>query len=138
METPTDSSTGAIIKSDRTGRTRYTAQYKREVLDAFDSSSLGAPAFAMQCGVKYPTFAAWISGRRQSSPPRSTQQRSDATQLNARHTVLKRTKRDQREKNQKENAIHSVLDSRFLICFPPSRHRLLSDEIQRLEGTLAP
>lgn len=29
METPTDSSAGTIIKSDRTGRTRYTAQYKR-------------------------------------------------------------------------------------------------------------
>lgn len=68
METPTDSSTGTIIKSDRTGRTRYTAQYKREVLDAFESSSLSAPAFAMQCGVKYPTFAAWIAGRRRSSP----------------------------------------------------------------------
>jgi len=56
METPTDSATGPIIKSDRTGRTRYTAQYKREVLDAFEASSLSAPAFAMQCGVKYPTF----------------------------------------------------------------------------------
>ena len=51
METPTDSSAGTIIKSDRTDRTRYTAQYKREVLDAFESSSLSAPAFAMQCGV---------------------------------------------------------------------------------------
>ncbi len=58
MEIPTDSSAGTIIKSDRTGRTRYTAQYKRKVLDAFESSSLSAPAFAMQCGVKYPTFAA--------------------------------------------------------------------------------
>jgi hypothetical protein len=28
METPTDPATGTIIKSDRTGRTRYTAQYK--------------------------------------------------------------------------------------------------------------
>lgn len=67
METPTDSSAGTIIKSDRTGRTRYTAQYKREVLDAFESSSLSAPSFAMQCGVKYPTFAAWIAGRRRGS-----------------------------------------------------------------------
>ena len=68
METPTDPATCTIIKSDRTGLTRYTAQYKREVLDAFESSSLSAPAFAMQCGVKYPTFAAWIAGRRRSSP----------------------------------------------------------------------
>jgi hypothetical protein len=75
METPTDPATGTIIKSDRTGRTRYTAQYKREVLDAFESSSLSAPAFAMQCGVKYPTFAAWIAGRRRSSPPGPSRQR---------------------------------------------------------------
>ena len=67
METPTDPSAGTIIKSDRAGRTRYTAQYKRDVLDAFESSSLSAPAFAMQCGVKYPTFAAWIAGRRRGS-----------------------------------------------------------------------
>jgi hypothetical protein len=40
METPTDPAAGTIIKSDRTGRTRYTAQYKREVLDAFESSCL--------------------------------------------------------------------------------------------------
>ena len=42
METPTDpaTGTGTIIKSDRTGRTRYTAQYKREVLDAFDADAL--------------------------------------------------------------------------------------------------
>ena len=75
METPTDSSAGTIIKSDRTGRTRYTAHYKREVLDAFESSSLSAPAFAMQCGVKYPTFAAWIAGRRRGSLPGPARQR---------------------------------------------------------------
>jgi transposase-like protein len=69
METPTDSPVGAIVKSDRTGRTRYTAQYKREVLDAFESSSLSAPVFARQCGVKYPTFAAWITARRRGSSP---------------------------------------------------------------------
>jgi hypothetical protein len=78
METPTDPATGTIIKSDRTGRTRYTAQYKREVLDAFESSSLSAPAFAMQCGVKYPTFAAWIAWRRRGSLQGPAKQRSDA------------------------------------------------------------
>jgi len=71
METLTDPSTGTIIKSDRAGRTRYTAQYKQEVLDAFESSSLSAPVFARQCGIKYPTFAAWIARRRSVSPPGS-------------------------------------------------------------------
>lgn len=78
MATHPDPSSGTIIKSDRAGRTRYTAQYKREVLDAFESSSLSAPTFARQCGVKYPTFAAWIAGRRRgtraaSPAPRSRQ-----------------------------------------------------------------
>lgn len=54
-------SAGPIIKSDRTGRTRYRAEYKQEVLAAFASSSLGAPEFARQCGIKYPTFASWIA-----------------------------------------------------------------------------
>jgi len=44
-----DPSVGSIVKSDRTGRTRYTAQYKQEALDAFESSSLSAPAFARNC-----------------------------------------------------------------------------------------
>lgn len=64
MPSITDQTPGVIIKSDSTGRTRYTQQYKQEVLDAFETSSLSAPAFASQCGIKYPTFAAWIAGRR--------------------------------------------------------------------------
>ncbi len=61
MSSITDQATGVIIKSDQSGRTRYTPQYKQEVLAAFQSSSLSAPAFAAQCGIKYPTFAAWIA-----------------------------------------------------------------------------
>ena len=57
METNIDQSSGVIVKSDQTGRTRYTPQYKREVLAAFESSSLSAPVFARQCGIKYPTLA---------------------------------------------------------------------------------
>ena len=64
MSTATVQTTGIIVKSDRTGRTRYNGQYKQEVLAAFDSSSLSAPAFARQCGIKYPTFAAWIAARK--------------------------------------------------------------------------
>lgn len=52
-----DHPTTSIIKSDRTGRTRYTRQYKQEVLAAYEASSLSAPQFAAQCGIKYPTFA---------------------------------------------------------------------------------
>jgi transposase-like protein len=68
METNIDQAAGVIVKSDQTGRTRYTPEYKREVLDAFESSSLSAPAFARQCGIKYPTLAAWIAARKRSDP----------------------------------------------------------------------
>jgi transposase-like protein len=56
-----DHPTTSIIKSDRTGRTRYTRQYKQEVLAAYEASSLSAPQFAAQCGIKYPTFASWLA-----------------------------------------------------------------------------
>ena len=57
----------AIIKSDRIGRTHYSQEYRDEVLAAFEKSSLSGPAFAQQCGIKYPTFASWVTKRRQSS-----------------------------------------------------------------------
>jgi transposase-like protein len=74
MSSVIDQATGIIIKSDQTGRTRYTAQFKQEVVAAFESSSLSAPAFARQCGVKYPTFAAWIAARKRgdSKPARKS------------------------------------------------------------------
>ena len=64
----------SIVKADRTGRTRYTDQYKAEVVEAFAASGLSGPAFARQCGVKYPTFAAWVAkGRRGDRPQQSAQ-----------------------------------------------------------------
>jgi hypothetical protein len=68
MSSITESTPTHIVKSDRTGRTRYTRQYKQEVLAAYGSSSLSAPVFAAQCGIKYPTFAAWITAGK-SLPP---------------------------------------------------------------------
>ena len=65
-----DTSTTAIIKNDRTGRTRYPAQFKTEALEAFDRSSLSGLAFAEQHGIKYPTFNSWlIKRRKQASSP---------------------------------------------------------------------
>jgi hypothetical protein len=57
MSSTTESNPTHIVKSDRTGRTRYTRQYKQEVLAAFESSSLSAPVFAAQCGIKYVSVA---------------------------------------------------------------------------------
>ena len=62
--TPAPSQTTAIIKSDRKGRVRYSSDYKAEVLAAFANSGMSGPDFARQCGIKYPTFASWISKQR--------------------------------------------------------------------------
>ncbi len=67
-----DQTAGSIIKSDRTGRAHYAKQYKQEVLDAFESSSLSAPAFARHCGIKYPTFAAWVARSKRAAHPEPT------------------------------------------------------------------
>ena len=64
METNIDPAAGVIVKFDQTGRTRYTPEYEREVLAAFESSALSAPVFARQCEIKFPTLAAWLRARK--------------------------------------------------------------------------
>jgi hypothetical protein len=74
MTTMQEEAVTSIVKADRTGRTRYTARYKAEVLEAFAASSLSGPAFARHCGIKYPTFAAWAAkARREDRPQQSGQ-----------------------------------------------------------------
>ena len=58
-----------LIRTGRDGRQRYSHDYKRQVLDAFESSGMSCKAFAEQCGVKYPTFAAWLAKRRRKDDP---------------------------------------------------------------------
>lgn len=62
----TQETSTSIIKSDRTGRTRYSQAYKNEVVAAYQQSNMSAAAFAQHCGVKYPTFASWVAKARQS------------------------------------------------------------------------
>ena len=59
----------SIIKADRLGRTHYSNEYKTEVLEAFQASSLSGPAFARQCGIKYSTFASWVGKRKRELAP---------------------------------------------------------------------
>ena len=54
----------SIIKSDRSGRLRYTQQYRDEALAAFEASGMSGAAFAEHCGLKYQTFAGWVAKRR--------------------------------------------------------------------------
>lgn len=61
-----------LVKADRIGRNHYTAEFKAEVLAAFEASSLSGQAFAEQCGIKYPTFASWrAKARCESEPPQN-------------------------------------------------------------------
>lgn len=73
-----EEATTSIVKADRAGRTRYTDKYKAEVVEAFASSGLSGPAFARQCGVKYPTMAAWVAKARRQDVPRQDEQRPGA------------------------------------------------------------
>lgn len=62
--TLTEEAETSIIKSDRVGRAQYSQEYKAKVLAAFEQSGMSAAAFAEQCGVKYPTFASWVTKAR--------------------------------------------------------------------------
>lgn len=59
----------SIIKSDKVGRNQYSREYKSKVLAAFNQSGMSAAAFAEQCGIKYPTFASWVTKARKKIPP---------------------------------------------------------------------
>jgi hypothetical protein len=69
MTSTNDEPTSIIIKSDRIGRSRYTQDYKDEVLTAYEASGMSGPAFAEHCGLKYPTFASWVTKRRRGEGP---------------------------------------------------------------------
>ena len=68
----------SIVKSGRAGRTHYTDQYKAEVVAGFEASNLSASAFARQCGIKPPTFAAWVAKARGRAPSRQAARSSNA------------------------------------------------------------
>ena len=63
----TDSTATSIIKSDRIGRSQYRSQYKAEVLAAYRECGMSGRAFAEQCGIKYSTFASWVTNANKST-----------------------------------------------------------------------
>lgn len=58
------SSDGALIKTDGTGRVRASAARREGLLGEFDRSGLSGAKFAALAGVKYQTFANWVRKRR--------------------------------------------------------------------------
>ena len=59
----------AILKSDRRGRLRYSAEQRAALVDAYQSSGLSGPRFAAIHGVAYQTLAAWVLKRKKASGP---------------------------------------------------------------------
>jgi transposase-like protein len=65
--TATDDS---ILKADRRGRLRYSAEQRSALVEAFQSSGLSGPRFAALHGVAYQTLAAWVLKRKKSTGSR--------------------------------------------------------------------
>ena len=57
-----------ILKADRRGRLRYTAEQKKALVAAYESSGLSGPRFAALHGVNYQTLVSWLRKRRQDDP----------------------------------------------------------------------
>lgn len=53
----------SLLKSDRLGRTRFTAEQRCAFLDAYEQGALSGPQFAKVHGLKYQTFASWRQKR---------------------------------------------------------------------------
>jgi hypothetical protein len=55
---------GGVLKSDAVGRVQTPPERRESLLDEFERSGLSGPKFAKLAGLKYQTFAAWVTRRR--------------------------------------------------------------------------
>jgi len=55
----------SILKTDTQGRVRTPRERQESLLDEFERSGLSGAKFAELAGIKYQTFAAWATRRRQ-------------------------------------------------------------------------
>ena len=53
---------------DTRGRVRVSGERRQAILDEFDRSGVSGAQFARVMGLRYPTFAGWVSQRRKSKP----------------------------------------------------------------------
>ena len=61
-----ESITNELLKVDRRGHVRVSAQRRKMLLDEFERCGVSAAEFASQIGVKYTTFAHWRQRRERS------------------------------------------------------------------------
>ena len=57
----------AILKSDRRGRLRYSAEQKAALVEGYQTSGLSGPRFAALHGVNYQTLASWLQKHKQTA-----------------------------------------------------------------------
>lgn len=55
---------GGLLKSDAVGRVQTPPDRRETLLNEFERSGLSGPKFAALAGIKYQTFAAWVTRRR--------------------------------------------------------------------------
>lgn len=53
-----------LLKVDTKGRVRVTRERREALLEEYDRRGMSAAQFAQWAGIKYPTFATWVQGRR--------------------------------------------------------------------------
>ncbi len=53
-----------VFKQDARGRVRVPGERRESLLDEFERSGVSGAQFARLAGIKYSTFAAWVSRRR--------------------------------------------------------------------------
>jgi hypothetical protein len=63
-----------LMPSDARGRVLVPKERREALLDEFERSGLSGVKFAQLAGIKYPTFASWVTKRREA-------RRADAVEL---------------------------------------------------------
>ena len=58
---------GQLLRVDRRGRVRVSAERREAILTDFDRSGLSGAAYARLHGIRYSTFASWVQKRRRGS-----------------------------------------------------------------------
>ena len=59
-------SNGDLLRTDEKGRVRTPRERRESLLDEFERSGVSGAKFAEITGLKYSTFAAWVSQRRRA------------------------------------------------------------------------
>ncbi len=61
-----------LLKTDTKGRVKTPAERRESLVDEFERSGLSGAKFAQLVGLKYQTFAAWVTRRRKARAKGST------------------------------------------------------------------